>query len=325
MKRFDRIFALDMLLKQRRTPVPLSNIEQILECSPATAKRAIQALRDYLNAPIEYDREQRGYYYQPSADGEIRFELPGLWLNDSELYALLASYQLLSNIQPGLLEEHIAPLRARIEKLLDSGPLKSSIEAGRRIRILQLAARPANLENFRNITLAVIARKRLKILYHGRALDRTTERSVSPQRLVYYRDNWYLDAWCHLRSALRTFSVDRIQPLACPDTPADEIPDETLDCFQADSYGIFSGTPEHRALLRFTPKAARWVADESWHPQQQARILKDGELELHIPYGNPTELIMDILKYGSDVEVLAPETLRTAVADRLREALKRYE
>ncbi|MGH8555906.1 MAG: helix-turn-helix transcriptional regulator [Methylococcales bacterium] len=325
MKRIDRIYVLDRLLKQRRTPVPLSRIEQTLECSPATAKRAIQALRDYLNAPIEYDREQRGYYYKPCADGEIRFELPGLWLNDSELYALLTSYQLLSNVQPGLLEEHIAPLRARIEKLLDSGPLKSSIEAGRRIRILQSAARPANLENFRKIALALIARKRLKILYHGRARDKTTERSISPQRLVYYRDNWYLDAWRHLRSALRTFSVDRIQPLRCEDSTATEIPDEELVQLLTESYGIFSGIPDHLAVLQFTARAARWVADESWHPRQQSRILHDGALELQIPYNNPTELIMDILKYGSDVEVLAPETLRTAVFDRLKEALKKYE
>ncbi|MCI0733916.1 MAG: YafY family transcriptional regulator, partial [Methylococcaceae bacterium] len=320
-----RIFALDRLLKQRRNPVSLPSIEQTLECSPATAKRAIQALRDYLNAPVEYDRAQRGYYYKPEADGEIRFELPGLWLNDSELYALLASYQLLGGFQPGLLTEHIAPLRARIEKLLDSAAPQSRFDAGRRIRMLQSAARPANLENFRTIATAVIARKRLKILYHGRAQDRTTERSVSPQRLVYYRDNWYLDAWCHLRSALRTFSLDRIHPLPYSDIPAEEIPEDTLDGFQAESYGIFSGSPGHRALLRFTPKSARWVADESWHPQQQAKILEDGGFELRIPYSNPTELVMDILKYGPDVEVLEPESLRKAVSDRLKEALKRYE
>jgi predicted DNA-binding transcriptional regulator YafY len=325
LKRFDRIFALDRLLKERRTPVPLPSIEQTLECSPATAKRAIQALRDYLNAPIEYHREQRGYYYKPEADGEIRFELPGLWLNDSELYALLASHQLLGSIQPGLLTEHIAPLRMRIEKLLESGTSQSRFEASRRIRILQSAARPANLENFRTIAVAVITRKRLKILYHGRALDRTTKRSISPQRFVYYRDNWYLDAWCHLRAALRTFSLDRIHPLPCADTPADEIPEDERDRFQIDSYGIFSGIPAHSALLRFTPKAARWVADESWHPQQQVQVLEDGGLELRIPYNNSTELIMDILKYGPDVEVLEPESLRMAVAERLKEALKKYE
>ncbi|MGR9107380.1 MAG: helix-turn-helix transcriptional regulator [Gammaproteobacteria bacterium] len=324
MKRFDRIFALDRLLKRRRTPLSLAAIEKELECSSATAKRTIQALRDYLNAPVVFDRQFHGYSYQPSADGEIRFELPGLWLNNSELYALLVSQQLLGKVQPGLLQEYIAPLRARIEQLLDTGPLKSSVEAGRRIRILQLAARPANLENFRKIALAVIARKRLDILYHGRARDKTTERSISPQRLVYYRDNWYLDAWCHLRSALRTFSVDRIQPLRCEGLPAKEITEETLDRLLTKSYGIFSGTPEHLAKLRFTPHAARWVADESWHPEQQSRILEDGALELHIPYSDPSELIRDILKYGSDVEVLAPESLRTEIAQRLKDALSKY-
>jgi len=35
--------------------------------------------------------------------------------------------------------------------------------------------------------------------------------------------------------------------------------------------------------------------------------------------------VMDILKYGADVQVLAPESLRRAVADKLRAAAKLYD
>lgn len=51
----------------------------------------------------------------------------------------------------------------------------------------------------------------MRIRYHSRSKDERTERVVSPQRLIYYRDNWYLDAWDHLREALRSFSIDRIR------------------------------------------------------------------------------------------------------------------
>lgn len=116
-----------------------------------------------------------------------------------------------------------------------------------------------------------------------------------------------------------------IQALRSEDLAVKEIPDEILDRYLAQSYGIFSGSPEHRAVPRFTARAARWVADESWHSQQQSRILEDGGLELRIPDGDPTELTMDILKYGPDVEVVEPESLRKVLCERLREALKRYE
>jgi len=53
--------------------------------------------------------------------------------------------------------------------------------------------------------------------------------------------------------------------------------------------------------------------------------LKNGEFELRIPYSDPRELIMDILKYGPEVEVLRPKKLRDAVAVRLNEAAVQYK
>lgn len=71
-------------------------------------------------------------------------------------------------------------------------------------------------------------------------------------------------------------------------------------------------------------KQSRWVADEQWHPQQAGRFLEDGRYELRVPYSDPRELVMDILKHGPDVEVMAPSELRAAVADRLRAASGQY-
>jgi predicted DNA-binding transcriptional regulator YafY len=68
---------------------------------------------------------------------------------------------------------------------------------------------------------------------------------------------------------------------------------------------------------------SRWVADEQWHPEQVGKWIGE-HYELHVPYANPTELLMDILKYGPDVEVVAPAALRTMVEERLRQALQQY-
>jgi predicted DNA-binding transcriptional regulator YafY len=66
------------------------------------------------------------------------------------------------------------------------------------------------------------------------------------------------------------------------------------------------------------------VAEEQWHPQQQGRMLDDGSYELHIPYADPRELVMDILKHGAEVEVISPKPLRETVMQHLRSALARY-
>lgn len=323
MDRFDRIYRLHgILINNKRTPLSLKQIMEHLECSKATAKRTIESYRNYLFAPLIYDQESKGYRLE--ADGKAVYELPGLWFNDSELFALLVSHRLLTDIQPGLLQEKIQPVRQRIEEILANKKIGGG-DLDKCIRILQMSHRPIDLEKYRMIASAAVQQRQLKILYHGRARDKITERKISPQRIVYYRDNWYLDGWCHLRESLRTFSIDRIQPIKLLNEEAILMSEQQLDKLLTDSYGIFAGQPTQTAHLRFTPQAAKWVADEQWHPQQKIDIDLHGNMQLQVPYQNPTELIRDILKFAEEVEVIAPASLRQMVAKKLQNAARQYK
>ena len=157
---------------------------------------------------------------------------------------------------------------------------------------------------------------------HGN--DRGREREVSPQRLVHYRDNWYLDGWCHLSKGLRTFSIDRISEVKILERKSRDVSEKALHRELAGGYGIFSGKADKRAKLRFSPRQARWVASENWHPKQSGKFEKGGYYLLELPYSNDTELVMDILKYGSGVEVISPSTLRSTVKRQLKAAVAQY-
>jgi len=65
------------------------------------------------------------------------------------------------------------------------------------------------------------------------------------------------------------------------------------------------------------------VADEQWHTDQIG-VWKGEKYELQIPYSDPRELLMDILKYGPEVEVIAPDSLRRLIAERLNNAVRLY-
>ncbi|MCB1736344.1 MAG: WYL domain-containing protein [Gammaproteobacteria bacterium] len=328
MDRFERILTLHRILTDRRTPVSRRELEDQLGSNRSTVKRTIDDMRTHLNAPIVYRRDSNGYVYEKTDSHHIWFELPGLWFNSDELFALLTSHTLLSRIQPGLLDTYIQPFLARIEeqlpRLVHGNDKADWRQINDRVRILQQAARPAPVESFQQIVGALIRRQRLKILYHGRERDKHTERVVSPQRLIYYRDNWYLDAWCHLREGLRSFALDRIHPVKYEVQAAQEIPAADLDAHYTAAYGIFAGPVTAEAHLRFTPHAAKWVADEHWHPEQRMEFPDGGGVDLFIPYGDARELIRDILKYGPDVEALAPKNLRESIQTILRDALSRY-
>jgi predicted DNA-binding transcriptional regulator YafY len=230
---------------------------------------------------------------------------------------------LLERLQPGLLGPQLRPLRNLIRKTLASGDF-SAAEVSRRIRILQIGVRPVLSDMFQAISSALLSRRRLRIEHYRRSRDETLTREISPQRLVYYRDNWYLDAWCHLRTALRTFSVDVINDAVVLSKRAREIKDETLDETLGAGFGIFSGKKTQTAVLRFSPMRARWVSREKWHNAQDGHYELDGAYLLKVPYSDPRELAMDILKYGADVEVLAPVALRDMIREQLISAAALY-
>jgi predicted DNA-binding transcriptional regulator YafY len=246
-----------------------------------------------------------------------------LWFSASEIYALLTMQRLLEEVEPGLLGPHIAPLLERLKAAIGSGEHPTA-EVQKRIRILHLAKRTMPLTHFRVAARALLERKRLRIVYYTRARDEEMRRDVSPQRLVHYRENWYLDAWCHLRQGIRSFAVDAIRAADMLDEPVRSVAERDLDEVLASGYGIFSGRDVQWAVLRFTRERARWVAAEQWHPQQRARFDPDGSYLLELPYSDHRELVMDILKHGPEVEVLAPDSLRAEVREALQAVLERY-
>jgi predicted DNA-binding transcriptional regulator YafY len=318
----ERLQKMVQLLKTHRV-VPRQTFLDRFEISPATFKRDLEYLRDRLGAPIIWDRERRGYRFDLSDSEAETFEMPGLWFNSREMHALLTMHQLIDELQPSLLTPHIEPLKARIETLLE-GEAHSSDEVRKRIRILHMNARPVEPEHFEVVSSALLAGKRLEVVHYNRKRDEETARELSPQRLIFYRDNWYLDAWCHLRKGVRSFSVETLRKVIPLDKKARNVAEKTLNETLASGYGIFGGQDTQTAKLRFTRERARWVATETWHPRQRGRFEADGSYLLEFPYSDDRELVMDILKHGSAVEVISPPPLRKRIREQADEILRQY-
>lgn len=323
MDRYERILAIHRRLKSARYPVPIASLMEELACSRATLYRDIAFLRDALGAPIGSEGEGAAAIRYQTAEGE-RFELPGLWLNSDELHALLAAHQLFEGSGSGVLSSALAPLKGRIDSLLSqqAGGKRWPVE---RVRVISSGSRRMDEHAFKLVATAVLDRRRLGFDYLARSTNERTHRTVSPQRMTHYRDNWYVDAFDHDREALRSFALDRISQARVSEQAAHDLPDAELNSHLASSYGIFSGTPKARATLLFSAKAARWVADEHWHSKQEGRFLTDGRYELKVPYSHARELLMDVLRYGADAEVVDPPALRQQARTLLQLALSAYD
>lgn len=138
-------------------------------------------------------------------------------------------------------------------------------------------------------------------------------KNLLPRHFVAPHRDRYLDAWCHLRQDLRSFSVDAMTQVHVLDTQAKEIAAKRIDEVLSVSYGIFGGGPKAWAVLQFMPERARWVRGEQWHPLQESRDEPDGSYVLSVPYSDEREILGDILKFGADVVVVAPVDLKRKV------------
>lgn len=120
MVSIERIARIVRIIRIRGS-VAMEVLVRELKVSKASIKRDLEFLKDRLGCPLEWNRSLRGYVIRDDLAKGGRFELPGLWFDSSELFALLTMLHLVEGVQPGLLTEHVGPLRTRLRDMLAQG------------------------------------------------------------------------------------------------------------------------------------------------------------------------------------------------------------
>ncbi len=324
MDGFDRIYDLHRILKGRKAAISTKDILGEMECSRATFNRIKRHMTDFLGAPIEYDREQGGYRYVESS--EEGFELPGIWFNEKELHSLLLIQQLLTGFGVSVLKEEIYPIQQRINQLLKQSAIEPAALQNK-IRFLGVAIRDVDAHQFQPIAEAILKSQRLSITYTTRDDGFVSRRDISPQRLINYRNNWFLDAWCHKRDYYRTFAMECISDIKPSTEPFKVVDEQDMDRYFRGSYGIYAGDDIGVATIRFKPEIAQRISEETWHSGQKGQFNSDGSYELSLPFNvvQPHELIMDVARFGDKAEIVSPQSLRNALCEWLAKTLAIYE
>jgi predicted DNA-binding transcriptional regulator YafY len=315
-----RLYRYMNVLRDGR-PVSKERLMGPEEVSLATFKRDIQKLRDQFGVPIEFDREAGGYIIK----GEVDFsELPGMWFSPDEIIGLATIQNLLQQLAPSLMSGQLKTVQNRLNQLLTKSGIDPA-ELASRVLLMPLASRQPDDRIFSSVVKATLERKRVLLVHHNRERNETSQREVSPIDVEHYRDNWYLSGWCHTRNDIRRFAIDAILKAETTDKTAKSVDDKLRKARLQGSYGIFSGVELQWATIRFTAERAKWVANESWHPQQKTTTDSKGRLTLEVPYSDHRELVADILRHGPAAEVLKPKSLRSVVSKALTETLEQYQ
>ncbi len=315
MAKEDKIFLLNQIFSARRTPVSAAALAEQLECSERSVNRYIKQLRDGYGAPL-INAPQGWFYDQLELKGQ-KWEMPGLWLTKDETHALLLLLILLERFGHGLLGREMKDFKERLDQLAAARGVEAD-SLRQRIHITPMGERKTDYQVLAHAVNALIDRKRLVIDYED-FHRQSTRRTVSPLRLRYYRDNWYLHAWCHTRRALRTFSIARMAGAVVDKRRARKVDESRLDVDFETTYGIFTGGTRKTARLRFLPPLASEIARQQWHPKQKGRWAGEHYL-LSVPYSHTEELLQDVMRWLPCVVVDNPPALRAKLQETLAQA-----
>jgi predicted DNA-binding transcriptional regulator YafY len=163
--------------------------------------------------------------------------------------------------------------------------------------------------------------RQVKMLYQGSASPEATERQVDPYALVHRSGWWYLVAYCHLRQALRTFRVDRIQNLELLAQPFQKPDDFDVHAYLEDAFG---DQPVVRARLRFVPQAAH-IALTNLAGWESCQENPDGSVDVELSAPDLPWLASITLSFANMVTVLDPPELRQMVVEWAQSVVAVYQ
>ncbi|MDD2367057.1 MAG: WYL domain-containing protein [Desulfuromonadaceae bacterium] len=314
----ERFVWFDHEVRKERYP-NANTLGEHFEIASKTAQRSIDHFRDRLQAPLEYDKSHKGYFYT-----DPTFQLPVIRISEEELLALLISRKLITEASAGSLADELGAVYQRLGSLLSANlPGRAKPEDAFSFRWKNIS--PTDPLTFKVVTSALLQGKLLTFCYYSPTASTCTMRTVEPHHMVNYMGNWHLIAFCHLRSEWRDFVLGRMT-LCTVEANAFIIRDkEEWEPHLHNTFGIFHNPVSFDVKVRFTPERARWIKGEIWHENQIDQVEDDGSLVRIVPASHEAEITMEILKHGSHLKVLEPDWLKDKIFAELQSAVNKYQ
>jgi predicted DNA-binding transcriptional regulator YafY len=256
MNRIDRLFAILLLLQSRRT-VRAREIAERFEITERTVYRDISALMQ-MGIPI-FSLPGVGYQL---IEG---FYLPPLVFTPEEASALFLGASMV--IASGNFAQ---AAQKAMEKLGVALPERTRQTAQSLAEIIDfyLPRNSFHLETPYLVQLreAILRQRVIHIRYFSRTENTLTEREVDPYGLSASQAAWYFHGYCHLRKAIRSFRLDRVESLSVLDK----------------HFGMPSSIPAqaeaepHTVRIKVDSTHARWVRERQHYGFTGEEVAPDG-------------------------------------------------
>ncbi len=319
--RLERVLALDALIRAGRFPNARTIVEQF-EVSERTAYETLEFLRDRLNAPVEHDSARGGWYYT-----EPSYALPAFITTEGELLSFLLSVEVASKYLGHSYEELLSRAIGNLSQSLPNNVQLDLNELATHYSFVAGATARVNPRLLNEIPTAIRDQRPVQVSYYTASRDERSERTLHPYALRNVRGDWHLVAFDSLRDAVRIFALNRIEGWrVLDDQRFSHIDGFSLEEYMSSAFLSERGGEPQEIVIEFDAYQARYIRERPWHATQAPlEELPGGGVILRFTSGALEEIQRWVLGFGSHATVIAPPTLRIAVADESIKMAKKYQ
>ena len=185
---------------------------------------------------------------------------------------------------------------------------------------------PSGHRHLTSIMEAMTENNEIIIEYQKYTRSDAERLTLKPYAVKEYAKRWYLIAYCHERDGLRVYGLDRVKDMTISDKGFAMPSGFDVEDLFATSFGIYLPSGKGQTItFRCSENEAKFLRDLPIHRSQE-EVGRDGENVTFSIFACPDKnLIMEICKHGSRIEILSPAEVRDAVKEELAKALAQYE
>jgi predicted DNA-binding transcriptional regulator YafY len=316
---FSRLVELDQKIRADRYPNCLTFALE-WGTSQKTIQRDIDFLRDQMGAPIEYDKEKKGYRYTNK-----NWFLPAMSISEGALFDLLVASRALEQYQGTPVAGELRSVFNRIAELM---PEKISIRPELAFTRFTFTAPPSKLVDQRiwvTIVRGLQSQRQVKISYQSVDAPQPKERALSPYHIANLQGEWYVFGPASDHEKVRQYSMARISAAKLMETQFEMEKDFDPAKLLKHTFARFVIADKAQVVtVLFDKELAPWVLERQWHPSQKVKHRKDKSVEMSFEVAGLYEVSRWVLAWGRHAKVLAPESLAAQVRDEASGMAARY-
>ena len=299
-----------------------ADLAEEMECHPRTVYRDLEALQ-VAGFPIYTERSEGKNLW--SLLDTVKHQIP-VPFTLTELMALYFGRDMLKVFKDTAFYDSLESLFQKVKTTLPPESIKylKNVE-----QTLHLGVKPYKeygkfKEILNRVNEAAINRKSIEIVYYTMSRKKESTRRVDPYRIWFFNGTFYLIGFCHMRKEVRIFALDRIKMLHQTNETFEVPEDFSLEDFIGPSFGVYQGEPAHIKVW-FHPDVAGYIKEKIWHESQQIHPQDDGSIIFEADVAGTDEIRFWIMTWGSQAEVLEPESLREEIRTEAEMMAIRYD